>query len=385
MCNFVTSSWMRFVLLALTSLQVAAGRIRILQSPIAAGASTGKSASIHSASDDVVKLRAKTSKNVVGRGSEIAATKELPVFMPSGENNTLVEQRFAHNFTRDEMNALNYTRSHGMTTYQCTKSNTVFDLGFYDGADSKAYLEGGYCVVGIEADPYLVQVALANFAVWISTGQLRLANVALSPSGFDKKWQVFYLSKCTREWNSFYATVGCRSCVPPHVPDSTACNQIPVKSIPCTGVFSTFGQPQYLKLDIEGAEPGCFQAMQIPELKPYLPEFLSSEITELSYLDTLYKIGFRSFKLVRQDWLHSGVGSHSGPWGNHALDCKAGPAWRTYEEARAEFAQILYKPFNPSDPCPGGICPIHGQGCNRTATTYMWYDVHVTWGLPQGR
>lgn len=369
-------TWTKLVGLVFTYPQIAMGRIRVRQSPI------GAAVSDHPTSE-IVGLRAKSSQKIDGKGSEIAATKELPVFMPSGDlKHPMVEERFSRNFSHDEISALNYTTSRRSSTFTCTASNTVFDLGFYDGADSKAYLEGGFCVVAIEADPSLVQMALANFGVWLTTGQLRLANVALSPDKGSEKWATFYLSKCTREWNSFYSTVGCRSCVPPHVPDLQACTAVPVQSIPCGAVFGTFGKPHYLKLDIEGAEPGCFEAMLTPEVKQYLPQFVSSEITELSYLDNLYKIGFRSFKLVRQDALHSGVGSHSGPWGNNALDCRGGASWRTYEEVHAEFSQILYKPFNPSDACPGGICPIHGNGCNRTATTYMWYDVHVSWGLP---
>jgi len=378
----------RFLLLLLAYLTVAAGRLRTRQLPI------GTSAADHPTPE--VVLRTNGSENIEkivgngvqsqqhGKGSEVATSKKVPIFMPSGNSKyPLVEQRVPRNFTQDEMIALNYTASRGFKNFQCTPSNTIFDLGFYDGADTKQYLEGGFCVKAFEADPYLAQLAVTNFGVWMSTGQLALANVALSPA--DSKgaeWKPFYLSKCTREWNSFYATVGCRSCVPPHVQDASACVQIPVRAMPCSVVFTSFGQPFYLKLDIEGAEPGCFDAMLAKEARPFLPQFVSSEITELSYLDKLYKIGFRSFKLVRQDSLHSGAGSHSGPWGNNALDCRQGASWRTYEEVRKEFSTILYKSFDPSDACPGGICPIHGNGCNRSATTYMWYDVHVTWGVP---
>jgi len=333
----------------------------------------------HSTSD-TVGLRVGSKKAPSSfRGSEVAATEALPVWMLSGDNKSLAAQHFTHNFTYAEMSALNYAKQRA---FQCTPGNTVFDLGFYDGADSKAYLDGGFCVVGIEADPYLVQMAVTNFAVWLSTGQLRLGNVALSPEGAAESWTTFYMSKCTKEWNSFYHTVGCRSCEPPHVPDPNSCTHTQVKSIPCTSVFHTFGQPHYLKLDIEGAEPGCFAVMKDPAYKTVLPTFVSSEITELSYLDTLYQVGYRSFKLVRQDYLHSGLSSHSGPWGNNALDCRGGATWRTYAEVRAELALVLLKPFDPSDKCPGGICPVHGQGCNKTATSYMWYDVHVTWGFP---
>lgn len=375
--------------LLFTYLPIATGRLRSSrQLPIDTSATDYPA-------PEVVGLRTNGSENIdivgngvhsqqSGKGSELATSKEVPIYMASGDSkHPLIEKRLSRNFTRDEMSALNYTASRGFKNFACTPSNTIFDLGFYDGADTKAYLEGGFCVKAFEADPSLINMGVLNFGVWMSTGQLALAHVALSPSESEgAQWKTFYLSKCTREWNSFYPTVGCRSCVPPHVPDYQACSQIPVRAVPCSAIFSTFGKPLYLKLDIEGAEPGCFEAMLSDKGRAFLPQYVSSEITELSYLDKLHEIGFRSFKLVRQDGLHSGIGSHSGPWGDNALDCRRGASWRTYEEVRAEFAMILYKPFNPSDACPGGICPIHGNGCNRTATTYMWYDVHVTWGLP---
>lgn len=312
-----------------------------------------------------------------------AVSMDLPVFMPSGggPNGTkpLTAQHFAHTFDADELGALNYSQAHGWMQYgtACSPANTIFDFGFYDGADGQAYLDGGFCVIGVEADPVLVQQAVNNFAVWMATGQLRVANVAISPSSANSQWTTFYTSKCTREWNSFYKTVGCRGCAPPHTVDMTACDQVPVAAVQCKDMFAMFGKPLYLKLDIEGAEPGCFEALGTPWGMQFLPQFMSAEITEVVYIDTLYNLGYRSFKLVRQDRLHSGQSSRSGPWGHNALDCRVGPTWRTYEEARAEFAAIVTKGFVPHDPCPGGLCTIHGDGgCQ--STTYIWYDVHVT-------
>lgn len=65
----------------------------------------------------------------------------------------------------------------------CTLANTIFDLGFYDGGDSRNYLQTGHCVVGIEADPDLVTAAHQNFAGQIATGQLKIANYVVAPMG----------------------------------------------------------------------------------------------------------------------------------------------------------------------------------------------------------
>jgi len=272
--------------------------------------------------------------------------------------------------TSDDLHTWGHVKakSHG-----CTTTNTVFDLGFYDGGDSAAYLTGGYCVVGIEADPDLVAAANQKFAAHIATGQLRMLNAAVSPEGDAAAWSKFYKSHCTKEWNSFYETIGCRKCVPPHAVDHTMCTEVKVTATDCSGIFTNYGTPLYLKLDIEGAETGCFQAMSHFGGKP-LPQFVSAEITQIEYIETLHKLGYKGFKLVRQDHLNT-VQAQSGPWGEHAMDCKTGGAWRTYEDMHAEFTTVLSKPHSPTEACPGGVMPIHGPP--KPASSYIWYDIHA--------
>lgn len=314
------------------------------------------------------------------------AEGSLPVYVPSdSEGKPLVQEEFVYNFSSKEVNALNYSKSHGLAEEgaHCTTLNTIFDMGFYDGADARAYLGGGYCVVGVEADPDLVALALQNFAVFVATGQLQMANAAIAPQGEASAWTVFYRNKCSKEWNSFVKTVGCRACAPPHAVDMNACEPVQVTSTDCTGIFGTFGVPHYLKLDIEGAETGCFQAMQKFPVGTQLPQYSSAEITQLDYIDSLHQLGYKGFKLVRQDRLASASGSTSGPWGENALDCRTGPWWRDYAQIRAEFAAILSKDLVATDPCPGGVMPIHGSP--KMAAAYMWYDLHASLTIPAAR
>jgi len=259
-------------------------------------------------------------------------------------------------------------------SHACTPQTLVFDLGFYDGSDSRAYLHGGMCVVGVEADPDLVTAANTNFAAQIGSGQLRMVNAAVAPEGDAAQWSTFYKSHCSKEWNSFYTSIGCRMCAPPHSLDMTMCSAVPVKSTDCTGIFATYGTPHYLKLDIEGAETGCFQALGKFAGKP-LPQFISAEITQLEYIDTLAKLGYQGFKLVRQDNLNT-VHANSGPWGDHAADCKTGAVWRTYADIHAEFTTVLSKTLNRAEACPGGVMPIHGAP--KPQSSYIWYDIHAS-------
>jgi len=316
------------------------------------------------------------------QGVAKGSSHSLPVYVPgdgvSGNRSSLVKRNFQHNLTASEVSQLDYSRSHGLADSgaHCTPLNTIFDMGFYDGADSRTYLSGGYCVVGVEADPDLVAVALQHYAVWVANGQLQLANVAIAPQGDTTSWTVFYRNKCSKEWNSFIKTVGCRACLPPHAVDLNACEQVKVTSTDCAGIFGYFGVPHYLKLDIEGAETGCFDAMKRLPIGTTIPHYLSTEVTQLEYIDALYQLGYKGFKLVRQDRLATATGSTSGPWGENALDCATGPVWRNYAQIRTEFSAILAKDLVPTDPCPGGVMPIHGSP--KLAAAYMWYDLHAT-------
>lgn len=269
----------------------------------------------------------------------------------------------------------NTSKALGNGSFACVASNTVFDLGFYDGADSNAYLVHGMCVVGVEADPDLYAAGAANFQAYIATGQLKLANAAVAPSGSSEQWTTFYRNVCNQEWNSFYSTVGCRSCEPPHTVDPVNCEAVQVQAATCKDILLIFGVPKYLKLDIEGAEPGCFDALQ--ELGAgWLPQYISAEITEMVYIDTLHNLGYTGFKLVRQDSLHGGASSQSGPWGDWAWDCRVGLAWRSYADVRLEMSQILARPYLPAEPCSGGIFPIHETAPN-PQSNYIWYDIHA--------
>jgi len=317
---------------------------------------------------------------------ENASEKVLHVYVPSGDaQHPIIRKEFSSNMTNSSGNqitkAANVSADRSAagrgdlaksSQQPCTQANTIFDLGFFDGVDSVKYLQDGYCVLGVEADPQLVEIAMGQHAHWIGSGRLTMVNVAVAPSE-GQTWTVFYRNKCTREWNSFYKTIGCRTCTPPIVISPAACDEVQLVTVTCKHIIDTFGVPHYMKMDIEGAEPGCFEAFRV--LGPaFLPQFLSAEITEMSYLDTMHSLGYKRFKLVRQDLLHSGVASTSGPWGDLAYDCRVGAVWRTYMEARWELHAILSKGYDANDPCSGGICPVHSQGC---ASANMWYDVHA--------
>lgn len=245
--------------------------------------------------------------------------------------------------------------------------NLVYDFGFYNGADSRSYLAAGMNVIAIEADPTLVQAAKKDpqLLAWMNSGQLKLINTAIAPAGAPgQTWSKFYMNKCTQEWNSFLSSIGCRSCPPPHVENHESCTEVSVTASTCAEILQQNGVPKYFKLDIEGAESGCYNALgMLPDMAR--PMFISGEVGDTSIVETFHGLGYKSFKLVQQK---SGV---TGAWGANAQDCRTGGLWRSYLGAKAELAAMLSKPAVPGDVCPGSL--VGG----------VWYDMHASRQIPQ--
>src|SRR5262249_55507349 len=61
----------------------------------------------------------------------------------------------------------------------------VFDVGMYDGSDTQYYLESGYRVVAIEANPTLAESARRRFADEIKGGSLTVVNAAIADGDAD--------------------------------------------------------------------------------------------------------------------------------------------------------------------------------------------------------
>ena len=59
----------------------------------------------------------------------------------------------------------------------------IYDVGMHKGEDTEFYLRRGFRVVGVEANPYLVEELRSKFSAEISSGTLQLVDRAISNSG----------------------------------------------------------------------------------------------------------------------------------------------------------------------------------------------------------
>jgi len=162
---------------------------------------------------------------------------------------------------------------------------SVYDIGMYDGADTGYYLDCGYRVVAVEANPQLVDDAIRRFAAQIASGQLTCVDAAISPNGEPVE---LHLS------SDLASSYSLQRKVAPKRPIGT----ITVPGVTLLELFERHGVPDYLKVDIEGADRLCVLALT-PDLRPTFLSFeVGDDVDEL--LSHIEEIGFERFKIISQ-------------------------------------------------------------------------------------
>ena len=176
----------------------------------------------------------------------------------------------------------------------------VMDLGMHDGRDTRAYLDLGYRVVAVEANPLRVAEARQAFAREIAIGALIIESVGLSR---DEGEQPFYRNLANDQLSSFNPACAGRG--------GAACEVMPVACQHPGFLFDRYGVPEYLKVDLEGADGAVLEALAQRRIRP---RFCSIEITHVEDVVAMARLGYRAFQLVNQAALPA-TGNPSGPFG----------------------------------------------------------------------
>ena len=190
----------------------------------------------------------------------------------------------------------------------CTK--TVIDVGSNNGADARFFLQSGYCVVSVDANPTMARkTRQAQLAT--GNGEKTFAlNVGLT-SG-ERGNATFYVNKRRPETSSFDASKASLL---------GAITRMSVPTVRCEDLWSLLcgHRPMYLKVDIEELHHVCIRALaRVPTSQ--LPSFVSWEMHDVAegrypVLDVelillLYHLGYGKMKVVT-NWF-SGSGTSSG-------------------------------------------------------------------------
>lgn len=161
----------------------------------------------------------------------------------------------------------------------------IYDVGMNDGTDTAYYLARGHHVVAIEADPDLVAAARKRFAHAIAARRLTLVHAAI---GETDGHAPFWICPENRVWNSFNRTVAGRDGLPHHA------IEVPVRRF--ADLLAEHGTPYYLKIDIEGHDHLCLEALT-PDNRPSL---VSWEMSRIEDLFAMKAKGFNAFKCISQ-------------------------------------------------------------------------------------
>lgn len=174
------------------------------------------------------------------------------------------------------------------------KSDLIFDVGLHLGEDSEFYLKKGFRVVAVEANPTNAAAAARRLQSYIDAGQLTIVNKAIAHQEGPVTFFVSDLSvwgTTNPGWAERNRRLG------------SSISEISVPGIPFSSLLNRYGVPYYMKIDIEGADLLCLEALLDREDRP---RFVSLESNKTSFDDLvtefclLQRLGYRQYKVVAQ-------------------------------------------------------------------------------------
>jgi FkbM family methyltransferase len=170
----------------------------------------------------------------------------------------------------------------------------IYDVGAHMGEDTDFYLQKGFKVVAIEANPELVGALKQRFQSNFSDGSLVLVDAAIA----EKSGEVSFYQNA----KAIFGTTR-----PDWARDNAALRGetrcISVKAVTFNEVLARYGTPYYLKVDIEGADILCLEGLMSTSDRP---KFISIEGEKRSWKGLLQefemfkKLGYTRFKIVDQ-------------------------------------------------------------------------------------
>lgn len=177
----------------------------------------------------------------------------------------------------------------------------IFDIGMHIGRDTRNYLDMGFNVVALDANPDQVKKGHQTFAKEISDGRLTIENYGISdaPSSLT-----FYVNLYESEWSSFHPGVGQRG---------GEYRELQVNCITLRELVAWHGMPYYLKIDVEAFDDKVIRTLAT---LPDRPKYISCEECGLISMVALYEAGVRKFKFSNQEVMQSEINPLTGqPFG----------------------------------------------------------------------
>lgn len=269
------------------------------------------------------------------------------------------------------------------------RSDLIIDVGMHDGTDTAYYLEKGFDVVAIEANPALVAACREGFAAEIDDGRLTLIGAAIAQARGTASMAI---ADEKTDWSSFDAEFINRN-------QGESYHHVDVATIPFRDVLEEHGVPYYMKVDIEGLDMLPVRALHGVDDRPrYLS--IESNVTSnhapfervFDELAELWSLGYRGFKYVNQLLLYRMrlperplegkhvdarfTGESSGPFGRELPG-----RWLTIGQAlvKAERLRLQHNIGGYGgrwERTPGGLAYTRARKI-LLRQSQPWYDLHA--------
>lgn len=170
----------------------------------------------------------------------------------------------------------------------------IFDVGMHEGEDTAYYLRKGYRVIAFEANPDLVARCERRFESAVADGRLTIvfgaiADTAAPTIAFYRHRGMSVWGTTDPDWAARNARAGSHDAI-----------EVPV--VDFAGELAKHGVPHYAKIDVEGADRVCLDALS----PGHVPRFVSIESDKTSLraveeeLDRLAALGYARFCAVQQ-------------------------------------------------------------------------------------
>jgi FkbM family methyltransferase len=167
--------------------------------------------------------------------------------------------------------------------------NLIYDLGLHHGCDSEYYLNKGFKVIALEANPAMIARARKNptLASAEQEGRLGIVPMALWHRGGESI--SFFVNSVKDDWSSVVRKWAEKE-------RHQTC-EIKVATITLAQMFEQLGVPYYVKCDLEGAD-AIFSEQLLSQKE--LPAFVSAEECDVRIHGHFASAGYDRFQLVNQ-------------------------------------------------------------------------------------
>ncbi len=165
------------------------------------------------------------------------------------------------------------------------KQKVIYDFGMNNGNNLPYFLTKAERVIGVEANPVLCSLVEKEFADYINNGRLVVVNCILSDQDNGEEAE-FYIHKTRHKLSQFPR------------PDDSIINDYQIIKLPqrtASSIIFEYGEPLYIKIDIEHYDQYVLQEICNKNIKP---EYISVEAHDFIVYDILKKMGYKIFNIV---------------------------------------------------------------------------------------